>query len=71
MISEMAMKPELRQRLQIDIATRRMENYLRISIDELKSFARLTGNNDVHALSINNLCTTNSEISNHTAIRHV
>jgi glutamate synthase domain-containing protein 2/rubredoxin len=64
-------KPELRQRLQIDIATRRVENYLRISTEELKSFARLTGNNDVHALSINNLCTTNSEISNHTAIRHV
>jgi hypothetical protein len=31
----------------------------------------LTGNDDVHKLSINDLCTTNSEISNHTQIEHV
>ncbi len=39
--------------------------------EELKDFARLTGNDDVHKLSIRDLCTTNSEISNHTAIEHV
>lgn len=63
--------PELRRRLDIDQAARQLENFLRVSTDELKDFARLTGNNDVHNLSISDLCTTNSEISNHTAIAHV
>jgi hypothetical protein len=38
---------------------------------ELKNFARLTGNDDVHKLSIRDLCTTNSELSTHTKIEHV
>jgi hypothetical protein len=42
-----------------------------VSTEELRDFARLTGNDDVHALSINNICTTNSEISGHTGIPHV
>lgn len=29
------------------------------------------GNNDVHGLKINDLCTINSEISMHTEIKHV
>ena len=41
------------------------------AMEELKDFARLTGNDDVHKLSIHDLCTTNSEISEHTAIEHV
>jgi glutamate synthase domain-containing protein 2/rubredoxin len=64
-------KPEFRQRLQIDTAAKRVENFLRICTEELKSFARLTGNDDVHSLCIDDLCTTSSEISLHTAIRHV
>jgi rubrerythrin len=40
-------------------------------MEELKDFARLTGNDDVHKLSNQHLCPTNSEISNHTAIEHV
>ena len=63
--------PELCRRLDVDYAAGLLENFLRVSTDELKSFARLTGNDDVHNLSIQNLCTTNSEISNHTAIEHV
>jgi hypothetical protein len=46
-------------------------NYLRVSTDELREFARLTGNDDVHGLCVRDLCTTNSEISNHTDIEHV
>jgi len=42
-----------------------------VSTNELKDFARLTGNNDVHGLKINDLCTINSEISMHTEIKHV
>ncbi len=64
-------KPELRERLKPDISAKRLENYLRVSTEELRDFARLTGNNDVHALSIRNICTTNSEISDHTDIPHV
>jgi len=63
--------PELCRRLDVDQAAGWLENYLRVSTDELRSFARLTGNDDVHKLSIRDLCTTNSEISNHTAIEHV
>ncbi len=64
-------KPDLRERLKSDISAKRLENYLRVSTEELMDFARLTGNNDVHALSIRNICTTNSEISDHTEIPHV
>jgi glutamate synthase domain-containing protein 2/rubredoxin len=63
--------PELRKRLRIDISAKKLENFLRVSTDELKDFARLTGNNDVHKLSLKDLCTTDSEISNHTDIIHV
>ncbi len=63
--------PELCRRLDVDQAAKWLENFLRVSTDELKSFARLTGKDDVHKLSIRDLCTTNSEISNHTAIEHV
>lgn len=63
--------PELRARLNVDISARKLENFLHVSTDELKDFARLSGNNDVHNLSIHDLCTTNSEISDYTEIEHV
>ncbi|MGD8666201.1 MAG: glutamate synthase-related protein [Desulfobacterales bacterium] len=63
--------PDLRRRLDIDQAAKNLENFLRVSTEELKDFARLTGNNDVHGLAISDLCTTSSEISNHTTISHV
>ena len=63
--------PELRARLDVSKAAKGLENYLRVSTEELRNFARLTGNKDVHDLSVANLCTTNSEISNHTDIEHV
>ena len=63
--------PALRARLDVENAARGLENFLRVSTEEIKDFARLTGNDDVHKLSIQDLCTTNSEISNHTEIEHV
>jgi glutamate synthase domain-containing protein 2 len=63
--------PVLRERLKIDISARKLELFLRVCTEELKDFARLTGNVDVHHLDIFDLCTTNSEISNHTDIEHV
>ena len=64
-------KPELRERLKPDISAKRLEHFLKVSNEELMDFARLTGNSDVHALSIRNIRTTNSEISDHTDIPHV
>ncbi|WP_304643073.1 FMN-binding glutamate synthase family protein [Pseudomonas sp.] len=61
---------QLRTRLRIDESARQLENFLRVSTEELKDFARLTGNDDVHELQVTDLCTTNSEISSHTAIEH-
>jgi glutamate synthase domain-containing protein 2 len=63
--------PELRARLNVDSSARGLANFLRVSTEELCDFARLTGNDDVHGLSESDLCTTNSEISDHTSIEHV
>lgn len=63
--------PDLRARLDIDKSALRLENFLQISTQELQDFARMTGNSDIHGLSIRDLCTTNSEISNHTQVEHV
>jgi glutamate synthase domain-containing protein 2 len=62
--------PELRARLQIDESARRLENYLRVCTEELATFARLTGNDDIHELASRDICTTNHEISRHTDISH-
>ncbi len=63
--------PLLRSRLNIEEAAKRLENYLKVTTDELSDFARLTGNDDLHKLSVTDLCTSNSEISNYTSIEHV
>ena len=63
--------PELRKHLKIEKSAQRVANFLKVSNDELKTFARLTGNCDIHNLSTEDLMTTNSEISNHTNIEHV
>ncbi|MGB3862455.1 MAG: FMN-binding glutamate synthase family protein, partial [Candidatus Aminicenantaceae bacterium] len=63
--------PDLRARLNVEDSAKGLENFLRASTDEIKDFTRLTGNNDIHKLSSNDLCTTNSEISNYTDIEHV
>ena len=63
--------PELRSRINIEEAAKGLENFLKALTEELKDFARLTGNDDVHKLSTNDLCTANSEISRYTDIEHV
>jgi len=62
--------PGLRERLNVEESARRLANFLRVSTEELKDFARLTGNDSVHKLSVRDLATTNSEISGHTGIVH-
>jgi len=63
--------PALRANLKVEKAARRLENFLNVTTNELRDFARLTGNNSVHGLSITDLCTVNSEISNYTPVEHV
>ena len=63
--------PELRTRFNVELSAKRLTNFLKLTTEELKTFARLTGNDNVHHLNIKDLCTTNSEISNHTNIEHV
>ena len=60
----------LRKRLHIDTAAKRVENYLKCSAEELRTFARITGNKDIHGLSVDDLCTISKEISEHTNIAH-
>ena len=61
---------KLRERLHVDAAAKRVENYLKCSAEELKTFARITGNRDIHGLSVDDLCTISEEISEHTNIAH-
>lgn len=63
--------PDLRARLNVEKSASQLQNFLKVSTDELTSFARLTGNDDVHKLSTADLCTINLEISNYTTILHV
>lgn len=63
--------PELRERLHMDAAAQRVANYLKCSGEELRTFARITGHEDIHGLSVEDLCTTSREISEFTDISHV
>lgn len=62
---------ELRKRLHIENSADRVANFLNVSLEELKTFARISGHKDVHDLSVDDLYTVNSEISNYTNIQHV
>ncbi len=62
--------PALRERFQGEAAAKRVYNYLYLSNEELKTFARITGHADVHDLSVDDLCTTSREIADYTNIPH-
>lgn len=61
----------LRKRLRIEESSKRLENYFNVVNDELRTFARITGNSDIHYLSNYDIVTTNNEISKNTNIMHV
>ena len=61
---------ELRSRLHEDAAAARVANFLNVSLEELKMFARITGHEDLHDLSVDDLCTVSREISEYTDIEH-
>lgn len=62
--------PELRARLKTEAAAQRVGNFLNCSFEELRTFARITGHEDVHDLNVEDLCTISREISEFTDIRH-
>ena len=62
--------PELRARLKMDAAAQRVANYLNVSLEELRTFARITGHASVHDLCMDDLITTSSDIAKYTGIRH-
>lgn len=61
---------KLRERLKIDIAAKRVANFLNVSLDELITFARITGHRNLHDLNTDDLITINREISEFTNISH-
>ncbi len=63
--------PELRARLDIDVSAQRLANFLNVTNEELRTFARITGHKDIHDLNLDDLRTTTREISHYTPIRHV
>ncbi len=62
--------PALRSRFDIDLSAERLANFFRVITGELADFVRLTGNDEVHQLSVADLRTTNSEIARFTSIAH-
>ena len=63
--------PELRKRFDIEKSSKRLENYFNAVNDELRTFARMTGNDDIHKLSNYDIVTTNDDISKYTNIKHM
>ena len=62
--------PKLRERLKTEQAAKRVANYLNVTKEELKTFARITGHASVHDLNVCDLVTINKEISEFTNIPH-
>ena len=62
--------PELRKRFHEEAAAKRVANFLNVSLEELKTFARITGHQKLHDLNVEDLCTIDREISEHTNIPH-
>lgn len=61
---------ELRKRLNQEAAVKRVGNYFNCTFEELRTFARITGHEDIHELSTEDLCTISREISEYTDILH-
>lgn len=61
---------ELRARMNVEASAQRVANFLNVSLEELKTFARITGHSSVHDLRVDDLVTINREISEYTNIRH-
>lgn len=61
---------ELRSRVKIENSTKRVANFLNVTSEELKTYCRITGHKNIHDLNVEDLCTTNKEISDYTDVKH-
>lgn len=62
--------PELESRLDTDVGSRRVGNFLNALNGEIAAFLRASGHRGLSELSLDDLCTVSSEISENTGIRH-
>ncbi len=62
--------PELESRLDTEAGAIRVGNYLNATAEEIRIFLRVSGHKSLGELSLDDLCTVSSEISEHTGIRH-
>jgi len=62
--------PQLRGRLPVADASVRVYNYLKVTLEEVKTFARITGHRSVHELCLDDLCTVSGEVAANTGIAH-
>ena len=62
--------PELRKRLHVEASAKRVGNFLNVSTEELRMFARITGHTSVHDLSVDDLVTIDRDIAKYTPIKH-
>ena len=60
--------PELRKRLHVEASAKRVANYLNVSFEELRMFARITGHTSVHDLSTDDMVTLDKDIAEYTDI---
>jgi glutamate synthase domain-containing protein 2 len=63
--------PGLRAAFSSETAALRVANFLNVTLEELKTYARITGHERLHDLCVDDLVTINSEISGHTDIPHI
>lgn len=63
--------PELRKRLITEYSAKRLANFLNTMGEELRSFARLTGKDDIHLLSRDDIVTSDLELARSMMVRHV
>ena len=63
--------PDLRSRFNVTLSARRLENFLRVMTEEVCTITRMTGYDNVHSLSVQDLCTTHADVAEYTDISHV
>jgi len=62
--------PALIKRLDEDRGTASVGNYLTALNNEIRTFARITGHDDIHQMSKEDLCTTDRDICEYCGIKH-
>jgi glutamate synthase domain-containing protein 2 len=64
-------EPELRKKLDIEMAAKNIANFIKNSTEEVKMITGVCGENDIHKLNKDHLRALNSEISKITKVKLV